>query len=307
MSDEEKLRRVSPRAVLERVARAIPEDCRANIIIIGSLAVGYHFFGNDPEMLVHTKDIDCLLAPHVQAIPVGRAVTERLFGEGWTYRVSSEWPSPGDENTPEDRLPVVRLNPPGSNEWFVELLAVPESSADRNREFSRLETSAGHFVLPSYGFLSIPEYKPVSTDYGICIARPEMMALANLLEHPTIDEQTMSTPIGGRVLKRSNKDLGRVLAISRLSDGPTIENWPQLWMEALRYKFGNEWSSLALRTGQGMRQLLGPRNAPDFEEARHSCEFGLLVSQPPQSHQLRATGERLVEDAIVPFEKLARA
>ena len=49
MSGAADLRLVSPRAVLEQVAHAIPEDCRANIIIIGSLAVGYYFFGNDPE------------------------------------------------------------------------------------------------------------------------------------------------------------------------------------------------------------------------------------------------------------------
>src|SRR5256884_7227449 len=56
-------------------------DLRANIIIIGSLAVGYYFFGNDPRMRVHTKDIDCLLTPRVRALPAAKAVTERLFGE----------------------------------------------------------------------------------------------------------------------------------------------------------------------------------------------------------------------------------
>lgn len=44
-----------------------------------------------------------------------------------------------------------------------------------------------------------------------------MMALANLLEHPTIGASTMSSPIGGKTLKRANKDLGRVLAIATLS------------------------------------------------------------------------------------------
>jgi len=81
MNGRADLRLVSPRAVLEQVAHAIPKDCRANIIIIGSLAVGYYFFGNDPSLRVHTKDIDCLLSPRIRALPAGKAVTERLFGE----------------------------------------------------------------------------------------------------------------------------------------------------------------------------------------------------------------------------------
>ena len=306
MSGAADLRLVSPRAVLEQVAHAIPEDCRANVIIIGSLAVGYYFFGNDSRMRVHTKDIDCLLTPRVRALPAAKAVTERLFGEQWTYRVSEDWPSPGGADTPDHKLPAVRLNPPGSTDWFVELLTVPESPADRKRQFSRLETTAGHFVLPSYGFLSIPEYHPIPTDFAIFIARPEMMALAHLLEHSVIGTQTMSTKIGGQILKRSNKDLGRVLAIARLGDGPSVENWPVLWKEVLQNNFGDEWRSLALKVGAGMRQLLTPANEPDFQEVRHSCEYGLLVSQPPTLDQLRATAERLFQDAIEPFEKLAR-
>src|ERR1700704_4455750 len=47
MNSRADLRLVSPRAVLEQVAHAIPKDCRANIIIIGSLAVGYYFFGKE--------------------------------------------------------------------------------------------------------------------------------------------------------------------------------------------------------------------------------------------------------------------
>jgi hypothetical protein len=91
----------------------------------------------------------------------------------------------------------------------------------------------------------------------------------------------MSTSIGGRVLKRSNKDLGRVLAITRLTDPASIETWARLWIEALQNIFETEWRGLALKTGGGMRQLLSPAGEQDFEEARHSCEYGLLVSQTP--------------------------
>jgi hypothetical protein len=154
----------------------------------------------------------------VQALPAGKVVTEQLIAARWSYRASADWPSPGESATPIANLPAVRLNPPESKDWFIELLTVPESSEDRKPRFSRLETAVGHFVLPSYGFLSLLEYQPIVTEWGIAIARPELMALANLLEHPVIGPQTMSTKIGGRTLKRSNKDLGRVLAIARLSE-----------------------------------------------------------------------------------------
>jgi hypothetical protein len=54
---------IAPSVVLEQVARALPDDFRENVIIIGSLAAAYHFFANDRKLQVRTKDVDCLLAP----------------------------------------------------------------------------------------------------------------------------------------------------------------------------------------------------------------------------------------------------
>jgi len=298
---------VSPGAVLAQIATAIPPDCRENLIIIGSLAVGYHFFGYDNNLMVRTKDADCLLSPRVEAVPAGVAITERLFQENWRYRPSEEWPAPGNAATEDKDLPAVRLNPPGNSDWFIELITVPESPADRGQRWIRLKTSAGHFGLCSFGFLSLVNYELIRTPLGIYVAQPKMMALANLLEHPEIRPETMSGLIAGREIKRSNKDLGRVLAIARLSiaqDEDALSKWPAQWQEALQSRFPNDWRNLARQAGAGLRKLLDSAN--DLEEARLTCEFGLLASQPPTADELRIVGQRLLLDAIEPLEERAK-
>lgn len=301
---------ISPRSALEKIAAAIPEDCKENLVVIGSLAAGYYFFGDNASLEVRTKDADCLLSPRFRAIPAGIAVTERLFAENWTFHPTDEFPAPGSEQTPDAQLPVVRLQPPGSPDWFIELLTVPESPEDLSQRYIRLPTANGHFSLCSFRFLSLVDYQPVSTEFGICVARPEMMALANLLHHPAIGTQTMTGLIVGLRIKRSNKDLGRVLGLAFLAERKnedTLLTWGPLWADALQARFPARWRELALRAGNGLRELLREAHGSDFDEALHTCASGLLASQQPTSALLRTTGERLLMDAIEPLEKLATA
>lgn len=48
---------VSLREVLARVASVIPEACRDNIVVVGSLAAGYHLLGDTAGAQVQTKDL----------------------------------------------------------------------------------------------------------------------------------------------------------------------------------------------------------------------------------------------------------
>jgi hypothetical protein len=124
-----------------------------------------------------------------------------------------------------------------------------------------------------------------------------------------IGPQTMSGLIGGRRIKRSNKDLGRVLALALLAERKNEDSllaWARLWPDALQARFPARWRELALQAGQGVRQLLKQDHEEDFDEALHTCAYGLLASQPPTNALLRTAGERLLVDAIEPLEKLAK-
>lgn len=207
---------ISPEDVLREVAQAVPADFRENIVVIDSLAAGYHFFKNQPSMQVRTKDIDCLLRPRLVAVDAGVAIANQLMNAGWTSRQEGLFEAPGTSVTHNHDLPAVRLNPPNLKAWFIELLTVPQSEHEGN-VWTRLELESGHYGLPSFRFLSLTAFEPLKTAFRLYYARPEMMALANLLEHPVISAQTMSSLFAGRSIKRSNKDLGRVLALARLS------------------------------------------------------------------------------------------
>jgi len=292
---------VSPEQVLREVARAVPHDFLENIVVIGSLAAGYHFFRNEPSLQVRTKDIDCILRPRLVAVEAGVAIANQLIRMGWIPRKEGPFTEPGTSITPDSELPAVRLYPPDSVAWFIELLTVPRSEVEGD-SWTRLELDSGHYGLPCFRFLSIAAYNPVKTEFGLYCARPEMMALANLLEHPVIGEQTMSGLFAGRRIKRSNKDLGRVIALARLSNDET-ETWPAVWKDALMACFPTMWRELALCAGNGLRVLLNSHE--DFSEAFVTCTNGLLAHYGVTEDQLQVTGQRLLQDAILPLERAA--
>lgn len=168
-------------------------------------------------------------------------------------KLSFEFPAPGTAETPEAKLPVARLHPPGSQDWFIELLTVPESPEDLGQRYIRLPTANGHFSLFSFGFLSVADYKPVATEFSICVARPEMMELANLLHHPAIGPETMSGPNQAR--QQRPRARARTLLAER-KDEDTLLTWASLWADALQTRFPTSWRELALKAGDGLRQIL---------------------------------------------------
>lgn len=295
---------LSPREVLERVSQALPASVRERVIVVGSLAAGFRFFGAHGGMAVRTKDADCLLSPHLEALRAGTALADELLHARWTYHPVDEFPEAGTSETPRDELPVLRLDPPDRPGWFLEVLGAHGADDRRERSFDRIETSEGHFALASFRYLALCERNPLETDVGVRIARPEAMALANLLAHAEIRTDLISQSIHGVFVKRSNKDLGRVLAIAFLSGDEAVQGWAEIWWDDLRTCFPDEPVVLARRAGSGLRALLD--SPEDLEEARHTCVYGLLAQRRPGTDALLAVGGRLVQDAIEPLERLAQ-
>lgn len=294
---------VAPHETLRELAGALPEEMRGDVVIVGSLAAAVRFFPPESEQAVRTKDIDCLLTPRLRALSSGRQATESLMARGWKMRADANWGQPGDADTSEPELPLVRLVPPGGGEWFLELLSAPAATQTEARELQRLVTRHGHFVLCSFRFLALAEFDPLSASHGLKIARPEMMALANLLHHPTIGRETMAGLIGDRSIKRANKDLGRVLALAYLAERESesaLESWPVQWIAAIRETFPGQSDKFQRSLGTGLEELLSDSHGNDLEEAHHTCISGLLAGYRVSPAVMRATGRRLIEEVIRP-------
>lgn len=292
--------RLDPRVLFELIAAHVPRDLTENILIVGSLAAAYSHREQLLSATVNTKDADVIIHP-AGAMVQAREVAQRLLDGGWR-RLEKCRPCAGP--VPQDSLSIIRLHPPGSDAYFIELLGFPAAEQREGMGLIPLQLADGWYALPVFRFLGVTEHRPRTAHNGLAYAAPEMMALSNLLSHRAIGTARTGAPIEGRKPLRAAKDLGRVLALARLATRAQTEAWVEPWSAALRQRFPAECVELAAHAGDGLRALLD--DAAALDDAHHTVEVGLLAGRGVTPQQLRATGEQLLFDALEPLAKTVR-
>jgi hypothetical protein len=282
---------LDPKKLFRRLADDLPKALHKHVFIVGSLAAAYHFRSALEGRAVNTKDADVVVYP-AGNVRAAKELAVELLDLGWRRTPIC---FPLKHRSPADRLRALRLFPPRSQDYFVELLGLPAPGQSKPVVWVPIKLPDGWYGVGCFRFMRLTSIGRLKSSEGLSYASPSMMALANLLSHPKIGKQ----PIGDTKIRRSAKDLGRVLALAWLSGRDGTEAWLRDWQPAIRHCFPKRWRQLSKGTGSGLQELLDTPAA--LEEARITADIGLLNGRGVSAENLRAVGRQLVEDVLRPF------
>ncbi len=288
---------LDPQALFERIAGDLPSKLHQHVYIVGSLAAAYHYAAKLRGRGVNTKDADLAIHPAGDDVSCAAATTE-LLRLGWRRKGDCY---PCSQPEPTEDLRAIRLHPPDSDDYFVELLQLSSKGQEKPLVWKPVQLADGWYGVPCFRFFAVTAMFRQVSAAGLEYALPSMMALANLLAHPRLGEE----PIEATGMRRSAKDLGRVLVLAWLEERKGAEAWKDVWLPALQRCFASTWRDLALALGGGLKELLGHDQA--LEEARSMADIGLLSGLNVSAEMLRITGQRRLQDVIEPLESQARS
>jgi hypothetical protein len=292
------MNRLDPEVLFDLLEAHLPQEVRAHVLVVGSLAAAMTYRSQLRERGVNTKDCDVIIHPAGALAEAGR-LAEVLLDAGWRPLSKCK---PGQKEDPVEALSVVRLTPPASEAYFVELLGLPEQTQAELKVMIPFEVKGGWYVLPSFRFMRVLTHHRERRG-AISYASASMMALANLLAHRRLGTARVSEAIAGRKPLRAAKDLGRVVALARLAEREETETWPQRWRQVLQACFPDEWAELSVRAGDGLRELAKDPGALD--DALHTMTVGLLDGRGVTLEQLRVLIEQFLIDVIDPLADAA--
>ena len=264
---------LDPSDLMRRVAERVPPALLANVVVIGSIATAWAFrdvSGNDS---VATKDIDLLLRPSVDAVATAQMLGQELLDAGWEPKFPNGI-APGTAEMADEKLPALRLTPPGGEDgWFVELLAEPSKDQTERKQWRRFSTPAGTFGLPSFRYMPVAVHGAEETPVGLRVARPACMALAHLLEHAVPDRTPISSLPGKP--PRFIKDVGRAIALWWLAGQQSITAgpaWRQAWTNVLSTQYPGHTLDMLISARAGLAAV-----ADYLREAHQIAVIGVLA------------------------------
>ncbi len=292
------MNKLNPTELFERIAGDVPEPLHRHLFVTGSLAAAYHYKAQLQGQAINTKDADLVVHPAGDVVSC-QDMAQELLNTGWRC-IDECYPQSAPK--PVDTLRAIRLFPPDSNAYFIELLNIPETDQAEAKRWIPLELDDGWYGLPSFKFLGIASIDRLRSDVGLEYASPSMMALANILSHPQVGTQKIESGTMTGVL-RSAKDLGRVIALAHLAGREETEAWHDLWLKATQECFPEHWKELLIQIGSGLEELLQDQNALD--DARITTDIGILNGLQISAEALQGIGERLIQDVIEPLRLVA--
>ncbi len=288
---------VDPQLVLQLVANHVPPELHQNILLVGSLAAAYHYRAERANQPVRTKDADVIVQP-AGAFHECIQIAQRLLDLDWRPTEKRRCrPFPFDN--PMSELDVIRLHPPQTDLYFIELLGLPLPEQREPKLEVAVQLRDGYYMIPCFKFMAVLQSNQQTSSVGLQYASPALMALANLLHHPTLG----TAFIADTAVLRSSKDLGRVLALAFLTPSDKLFQWHEMWWSALQHHFLNEAKDLAAQVGYGVVALLN--DAAALRDAYDNATSGLLSGKNVTQDQFRVAGARLLTDVVRELHDLA--
>ena len=285
---------LDPRKTLEGLRGHFPAALLKKAVVVGSLAAALSFRARLKTRGIITKDAD-LLIQSTGGTAQARRLMESLLAKDWERStLPGKECFPMDRRTPADRCRAIRLLPPKSGEFYLEVLGLPTLDQSRPLVWKAVDARDGRYAVPCFRFMGLVGVGALAHESGFRHAAPPMMALANLLSHPELGVQRVKDESGKPRELRAAKDLGRALSLWFLSREEERKAWGDLWIRGLRGRFPRTWK--ALSPASGLRALIADRAA--LIEAHRLSARGLLDGFDIHPDQMKVLAEELLDGPV---------